>query len=222
MIASDAVELIQDELGFRTDQAAKILKRLQQAQDFFERNWIGRPLPWFLLTERASTSTVGDEERVEIPANFIEEYEGDGIWLVDENGGEHLLVKNTADSLRLAEQERTNYGQNASPSEVRPRSYALTGKYWRLFPKPAQVWTLKQMYYGNDDLIIDTSTENNWLKYAPYVLIGWAGERMAVANRDDRALGIFRDWKAGAIGALQNALIEREMANRQGAMGEVF
>jgi hypothetical protein len=197
-----------------------ILTRMQQAQEFFEKNWIQRPLPWFLLTERATTSTVGEEERVLIPDDFIEEYEGDGIWLVDENGGEHLLRKNEADFLRENEQKLTAYNTLTPKTDRLPHSYALTGKYYSLFPKPSTVYTLKQIYYGKDDALVDSSSENEWMKHAPFVLIGWAGERMAGALRDKDAFTIFRDWKAGAIGSFGNALVERENANRRMAMGQ--
>jgi hypothetical protein len=221
MLGSLAVAEIKRYMGFRTDLDDDALELLQLGQDHLEHNWISRPLPWFLLSERATTSTVTDEERVQVPSAFIEEYEDDGLWFIDENGGEHLLTKYDADDLRKLQQERTSYNTVEPSTPERPISYAITGDYWRLFPAPTGVYTLSQMYYQKDATIA-LDEENRWLKYAPYVLIGWAGERLASAARDGDALGVFGPMKSAAIAALDVQTRERKLTNRRMAMGETL
>lgn len=220
MLGSEAIDEIQFLLGFRTDLADRILTSLQRGQRHLEHNWLTRPLPWFLLTERASTSTVGDEERVELPSDFIQEYEQDGIWLIDENGGEHLLEKYDVDDLRLIQQQRSSYN-TVTPTSHRPSHYAITGDYWRLFPTPTTTYTLKQIYYQEDTLVAE-GAENRWLKYAPYVLIGWAGERVAIGAESAEIRQDFANMKSAAISALNVQSVERQLTNRQMAMGETL
>lgn len=219
MIRSKAVAEVKRYMGFRQDGDTDIIDWLQLGQNNLEHNWPTRPLPWFLLTERQGTSTVSEEERVAIPTGFIEEWEDDGMWVVDENGGEHLLCKYDADDLRRYQQSRTNYNTQTIIPSI-PVQYALTGSYFRLFPKPQQVWTLKMISYCEDSLLDDNDDENGWLKYAPYVLIGWAGERFAAAARDGNALGVFTQMKTSAMAALDVQSMERQMVNRRMAMGE--
>lgn len=223
MTRDEAVAEIQFYLGKRRDSAADIVTKLELGQRHLERNWPTRPLPWFLLTERASTTMVASEERVAIPTDFIEEWEGSGMWVVDSNGGEHLVKKFDSDDARLYEQERTDFGTLtlASSSDRLPNKYAMTGDYFRFFPTPATALTLKMIYYQTQDLPSSGSVENRWLKYAPYVLIGWAGERMAIVMRPD-VVGVFQEMKTSAIGALNIQSVERQMSNRQMAMGETI
>jgi hypothetical protein len=219
MLGSAAVAEIKRYMGFRTDLDDDALELLQLGQRHLEHNWVSRPLPWFLLSERATTSTVADEERVAVPSDFIEEWENDAIWFVDENGGEHPLTKYDADDLRKLQQERSSYNTIEPLTPERPLNYAITGDYWRLFPAPTGIYTLKQIYY-QEDTVVALAAENRWLKYAPYVLIGWAGERLASAARDGDALGVFSPMKSSAIAALDVQTRERELANRRMAMGE--
>jgi hypothetical protein len=219
MLGSEAVAEVKAYMGFRTDGDADILNWMRLGQAQLEKNWPTRPLPWFLISERESTSTETDEERIPFPPGFIEEYEQDALWYVDENGGEHHLNKFDADDLRKFEQRRTGFNTIVT-SEIRsPVSYALTGKYFRLFPKPDAAYTIKMMCYSQDEAPTLVG-ENLWLANAPYVLIGWAGERFAMAARDADALTMFAQMKQSSMAALDIQSVEREMANRRMAMGE--
>lgn len=220
MTRAEAIALIQQTMGFRTDLAVRSGAMIDQAQRYLERNWPHRPLPWFMLTERSLTSTKAEEERVEVPDDFVEEFEEDGLWLQLETGGERLLGKYDADDLRKSTQERYAYGTLTQDTDDSPLNYALTGKYFRLFPKPLDVKQVKLIYYATLPLTVDDEDENDWLKHAPYALIGFGGERLAAAARDKDALGMFMQWKEAGIMALANANIERYYANRRMAMGE--
>jgi hypothetical protein len=220
--AADEMMLI---LGNRTDTAMrdKCKTAIQRAQRYLEKNWISRPLPWFMLSERSDSTTAGDEERVELPDDFVEEYENDGLWVIDDNGGEHLLKKFDADTLREVQQQRTDYGTitGLDPLDI-PTQYALTGKYFRLFPAPNRVLSVRMMYYRTLDLPSLGSDENEWLNNAPYAVIGWAGERLATGIRDQTAVQMFSQWKQGGIAALDIKTTERDLANRRMQMGETL
>jgi hypothetical protein len=215
-----AITVIKQQLGFKTTLDSEIGNYIDDAQEFLETNYPHGELPWFMLSERAATSTKENEERVEVPDDFVQEYEEGALWLVNSDGGEILLHKYDADDSRNSAQARYNYGELDQPTEDWPNCYALTGKYFRLFPKPLEVISVKIMYYKRLALTVELEDENDWLKHAPYLIIGWAGERMATALRDANALGVFSGWKGAAVETLTNRNIERKYANRRMAMGE--
>ncbi len=222
MNRGQAITRIKQTLGFAKNLDTIAGQMLDEAQEYMEQNWPFEPLPWFMLTEREMTSTTEEEERVEIPGDFIQEYEEDGMWLQLPEGGERLLTKYDLDDLRQANQERFGYNPDAQQTYDYPCSYALTGDYFRLFPKPLTVMTVKMIYYKKLALTVELTDENQWLKRAPYALIGWAGERLSAAKRDSNAFTVFQNWKQSGMEALQSRNIERKYANRRMAMGETL
>ena len=72
MTRDEAVTIIQQQLGFRTDLTAVIITKMKLAQEHLE---LSPTLPWFLLSEKSFAFTVINSEKVPIPLDFLQEYE---------------------------------------------------------------------------------------------------------------------------------------------------
>lgn len=177
---------IQQTLGFRTDKTTEIISALQEAQVILERSAV---LPWFLQTEVASISTVNGEERVPIPSDFLREWEEDPLWyFVAGTGGDD-------DAWTELAKEDLAFLRDAYPGSGKPIAYALDVKYFRIFPTPDAIYTLKMVYYKTDT-VLSTNVENQWLKYFPYLMIGEAGRLFSPGLRDKDATAQFSRWAA--------------------------
>jgi len=214
-----AVNIIKRQCGFRQTGDATIIEIIQDAQEQIETTYPVEPLPWFLLTERSSVSSPPDEERILLPTDFMLEYEEDALWLQLPDGGEKLLNKYDADDLRQTVSRMTT-AELASNRTSFKFAYALTGDYFRIFPTPDLSYTYKMIYYQKQELMDDGLDENRWLKYAPWVLIGMAGENYAHAIRDATAMQYFQQKKGSALQSITDHTLARQLANRRMAMGE--
>ena len=137
MTRDEAVTRIQRTLGFTTANTTEIRDALQDSQVELERS---AELPWFLLSEVASISTVKDEERILLPTDFLREWEDDALWYF--NGTADLdadkWVPLTKDDIQFLRGHRPSTGPP-------PEAYAIDGLYFRIFPTPDAVYTLKQI-----------------------------------------------------------------------------
>lgn len=188
MDRSAAVSIIKGRLARWNDTVLTdyIVTELQAAQ---QRAEMHAPLPWFLLTESTYTTTTIDDERVELPSDFLREAEEDAFWIEDEDGNDVLLRKDDYYAIK-----------QRWPDSGRPRRYALVGRYLRLRPLPDAAYTVRMIYYGKDALLT-TDVENKWLEHAPEVLIAEAGYIIAARYvRNDAAaqefkMDLARAWK---------------------------
>jgi len=206
-----AVAEIQLIMGFRSDLATSAVTALQNAQSHFEQNWQDPTnLPWFLITERATSSTVIYEERLARPSDWLGDVEEDGLWLTNSDGDEVLLEKGDIDDLRAI------YG-NDDPTF--PIAYGFDGLYYRLFPAPNASYPARMLYYATDAALALGSTENAWLKYAPNVLIGYAGITLCSGAKDGR-LQIFQQRMLDAVAAVNAKSLAIPYVGKQSTMGE--
>lgn len=160
MTRDEAVTSIMNRLGNRTDLETDIITEMKIVQESVleGHSW----LPWFLLSEIATETTVADEERVELPTDFLLEDDDQALWWYDSSdtdNGWKPLAKDDLDILR----ERY-------PGTGEPKAYALRGNYFIIKPTPDDSYTLKMSYYARD-AALDTDIENEWLKHAADLLI---------------------------------------------------
>jgi hypothetical protein len=177
-----AVARVQLKLGFRSDQATNIVNAFQDNQAKLEL----RPLlPWYLRTEISSNSTVSGEERVVTPSDFIREDEESALWYFDASADDEdkwtEIIKDDLSVLR-----------HKFPGVGTPKAYAIHGDYFRIFPTPDAVYTLKLAYYQKQ-AVLTSNIENKWLLHASDLMIGMAGKDIATALRDADAVAIFKD-----------------------------
>lgn len=209
MTRDEAVVQVQQILGFHTGLASQIQTGLIHAQDYFERGPID---PWFLRSEREFIQTQADEERLPIPNNFLAEVDDSHLWLVpsDSSEDEVELLKDELDYLRVT------YGRSGGTGT--PKAYALDNIYYRLFPTPDGIHTIKAIHI-HQDTRLSTNVENAWLKHSPWLLIGRAGKIIAGAAGNARAKADFVELEAGALASLTSKQTSREMDNRRLQMG---
>lgn len=208
MTRDEAVVLIQQVLGFRTDLTTAIIINMKLAQTSLESAPVK---PWFLLSEYSTISTVIGEARIGLPSDFLEEHE-EGALLYrpdDTTLDDVVLIKESLDDL-LDEFASSDVGE--------PEKYALEGGYFRLGPTPDDEYVLKMIYY-KQDTVLDSNVENNWLKYAPLLLIGAAGMTLAPGVRDPVAQAEFSRMKSEGSLLLHSQNEARQHANRSYQVG---
>jgi len=202
---------IQIELGWLDIKATEIENALKRAQEKYETGSLPE-LPWFLISEIVTSETTADEERLAVPSDFLREHDDGTLWRFDSSADEEdqwiNLPKSDYDELVKT------YGSSTD----KPLYYALIGDYFRLKPTPDAVYPIKMLYYAKDT-VLNSNIENDWLKYAPEVLQGEAGRRMALAFRDKGAMEYFEDMRNEGILALTNATEARKHENQNYIMG---
>lgn len=207
MTRDEAVSMIQLQLGFRTDQTTNIITALKQAQAFFEN---AATKPWFLLSEKTTILTTAAEERIQLPTDFLMEFEEDGLTYVPADTDESpiQLDKDDYDVLKA-------YWGNETGE---PENYCIMGSYFRIFPTPDDEYTLHMFYYQRD-AALDTNIENDWLKWAPYAMMGHAGKVIAGPLRDNAAMAVFNEWEKRGLAELYRENEARKHTNTTPQIG---
>lgn len=132
MTRDEAVAIIQQQLGFRSDLTSTIITTMKLAQDQLE---LGPTLPWFLLSERSFNLTTVDDQRVPVPLDFLQEYEESALIFVKSADEEIILGKRDLDKLL----KDFPAGLPEDDNQTRePQFYALRGTYFIIFPVPDQ------------------------------------------------------------------------------------
>jgi len=177
MLRDDAVAIVKRRLGNRIGTLdAAIIDEMKLAQTIFEHDAF---LPWFLLTELTTISTVASQERIAVPTNFLRETERGGFLIMDAENTWQQVLKDDYSALRAVNQ-----------SEGLPTHYALTGVNFRLFPTPDQAYVLNLIYFAQD-AVLSTNVENQWLKWAPDLFIAQTAFQMAQNHfLDPNVLGV--------------------------------
>lgn len=207
MTRNEAVTMIQQQLGFRSDQTDNIIAYMKLAQQSLEK---GRTLPWWLKSERSFIYTTADEQRVILPSDFLREEEGSQLVYIPENSTKKpiFLDKDMVD--QLEEFYGTNTGE--------PEAYALDGKYFRIFPTPDDTYQIR-MVYLKKDTVLSTNVENQWLKHLPYLLMGVTGTMIASALRDQTAAATFQGWAKDGLSMMYSENEAREHTNMNYQIG---
>lgn len=196
---------------------ARIVTELKYAQNVILEG--GLTLPWFLLSDNVPLTTVIDDERVSIPTNvdsvtgkdFLREHEESALWYYDTTNVKWVeLIKDDYDSLL-----------NKYPSGTgTPKYYSLDGYYFRLKPTPNAILTLRLRCFLREPVLL-SNIENAWTKYAPDLLVGEAGARIAATHLRDTVLQA--DFEREAQRARQRLFLvdeARKHANREMEMGD--
>lgn len=192
MLRDVAVARVKQMLGFRKDQDANIVQAMQEVQSELEKE---PELPDFLRKTYSGLVTVANVRTVNVPSDFIREWEQDQMNITTSDGPQSV-VKDELGFLRI---RYTDTGV--------PLKYALVNKQFYLFPMPDQIYTIDGTYYAKD-AVLSTNIENLWLENIPEILIGGAGVLLATGLRDKDAIQLFAGMYSGArtkIGMVQAA-----------------
>lgn len=214
MTGQDALTLLMSRLGDRTrpELRAICLLEMRLAQETVLE---GAPfLPWFLITEEATTLTTANERRIVMPTDFIRQVDEEKpLYYRDSEGVDHEMEKKAYDELV------SWYGSAATGV---PEAYSLRGNYFLLFPKPSAVYTLVLPgYYAHQPPISDTVDENQWLKWAADLVMAHAGVQVGekhIQLEADKVAGFKQDIVI-ATDRLSRMETAREEAGRHRRMG---
>lgn len=218
MTRDEAVAMIKLQLGFRSNQDTNIITCLKLAQTQLE---LQPTKPWFLISEDNYTFTTPDEERIALPTDFLQEVDEAVLRYVPDDaeglGDEVDLEKQDYDTLRQNYRKWTNTTTSAQSGA--PQAYCILDGYFRIFPVPDELYRLRMIYYAKAT-VLDSNIENGWLKYAPLLLMGKAGQMIAGGPlRDSEAMKVFQGWEAQGSLALAGQVVSRDMSNRRLQMG---
>lgn len=209
MILSEAISFMKVQFGFRTDLDTEIISMLGVAQEHFEK---GPNYPWFLLSEESLVVTSPGERRIPLPDDFIAEYEEGALYYAPTDLDYIEMTKEDNDYLTAF------YG---SRTEGEPEAYSQDGLYFRVYPLPDALYTLKALYYKKDVKVssLSTTSTNLWLTHASDTIIGWAGVKLAVGLRDNVAKEAFMMLERQGRALMENQTEQKKHVNRSYQIG---
>jgi len=206
MTRTAATTLIMQRLGKRTGLDADVVVELQQAQLDLE---LGEFLPWFLTKALSGLTTTANVRAVALPSDFLRET--DHKWWLTTTDGAKELYKGSYDELYARERFGSDY--------LTSNYYAIVGTSMYHFPTPTTAMAIEGFYFAKDATLAAAETENNWLTWAPGVLVAKAGMRMGRTLRDEQVIGLFKEDYIEAYNKLIAANIAREQAALNAVMG---
>lgn len=194
----------------------QVKDEFQVQQEELEKAEMGT-MPWFLEQEytNASFKTTNGSATIAVPSGFLREW--DEVKCT-------LFYQDTTQSDQWVPIKKADYDElkvmlgDANPGK--PLGYCMVGTNYRVFPTPDAAYNLKALIYVADTPLTSDG-QNNWLTYAPRVLVGKVGETIARFNiRDEDAAAFFADMHAqGAAGLLRDNVARKE-AGRSRSMGD--
>jgi len=187
---------------------------IQFLQESFEQNGVQLPSggvfwPNFLVSEISTNTSTIDEPRLDLPDDFLVEYDEGALFLLQD--GEWICLQK--DQFDLLRKEYSSSSQ--------PEYYAQVGDYFYLFPVPNGQYTLKLLYY-QAAAELTSDIENRWLKYAQNLMLSALGYVMASQYLYDQQLASsFAQQQQKAAFQLYSKEISQEQANTDPVMGEI-
>jgi hypothetical protein len=194
MLRDAAVDIIAKRLGQRSGLDAQILAEMKLKQIALERSPF---LPWFLVQCTSFSCGIG-QEYAQPAATFLREVDAGSLWIQATDGAWSVLNKDDFDQLVAY------FGVTYPLTTGYPTHYALlfniVSKFY-LFPVPDANYGMR-LWAFMQDAVLETNIENNWLKYAPDLLISETGMVMARFLRDEAAVKLFNDDRKEALARL--------------------
>lgn len=213
MNVKKALDILMGQLGNRTASGlrAACLDEMALAQEKLEQ---APELPWFLEVEEATAETEPGEERIPLPTDFIREVEDFNLSLLDEDGNLEDLAKRTYD------QAEVEVSRNADPGI--PSIYYIRNGNIILRPVPDGFYFVRfPTYYGKQEAPQDNDTsENEWFKTVPDLMIAMAGVQVAGKRlKDPDLVALFNGDQKSAEDRLARLIIAKQEENRERNMG---
>lgn len=174
----------------------------------------GAFMPWFLLSGEITTlSTQANVRTVDLPANFLREYEDFPTYRYV-TGAAQPYVRMNKDEFDILE---SKYGED-SPGT--PLEYALVGSQFHLFPTPNAIFPLRTEYFQTDTALSDSVATNLWTANASDLLVAELGYIMAGYRRDKPMQDTFMADISRAMGRLITFDEARKQAVREAFRGD--
>ena len=213
MLRDVLVTRIANRFQFRTDLDLKIIDEMQNSQIELEEELVN-DYPWFLLSEVANIDGTALEERLPLPSDFLMEYDEGTLWIFDSTIAAKddqwiELTKGYHDALKA---EYTGIDK--------PIRYSLSGEYFRLYPTPDKVYNFRMLYFKRDTTLTN-NIENQWLKFAPWLIGGRTGFNLAHSLRDTDNRDFFATKYSESLLSLEKKQRVREEANHDASMDDM-
>ncbi len=204
MLRDDAIQVIHDRLGLRTNLTTQIVRQMQAVQSRLEE---GPTLPWFLTREYEWTSS---SQSNLLPTAFIRELDDEGsLWIVESDGRLTRLLKEHHDFL---------LDSDSLAGTGKPSHYALVSDSLKLFKAPDTSYTFRLYYYQYDE-ILASNIKNGWLAYASDLIISETCFEMARVLRDVQAMQLFAGDRQAARDRLIRQNVARQFAGVEYSIG---
>ena len=206
MTLDELTSVIAKRLGNRTDLNDAIQLEMKLAQ----QNTLERlqRLPWFLLSDFSWTVTVPGEQKIQIPNDFLREARDGTLWVKSTDDEWLMVTKKEFDYLSSL------YGSYVPSDGERASHYALSGKYFYLFPTPNTGYEVRMRYFQKDTVMTTGTDENLWAEHEPDLLINATGMKMSSYISNKTAMTAFREGYVYALDQMEKHETAREMANR--------
>lgn len=217
MTRDEAVAQIKRGLTFRVGTVvdSDIESELREAQRRVERGEAlspaGRrvPLPWFLKVYDQTLTIAAASDEVNLPDNFLAEDDAEGPYYTPDSGSYPTYLRKWSPE-----------GPNKTRSDfTAPAFYQIRKTTMKVFPAPDNETTLYWSYYAKDSLL-DSNIENEWLKEVPTLLVGLAGQEIAMDMKNASAVEKFSAMYGRAVDGLEVVNFRRDFGNRRLQMGE--
>jgi len=192
----EAVALVQQGLGFRSDLSTEIILAMRLAQQELE---MAEDLPWFLISEDVTLQNdASNLDQLTPPTDFLQTVESVHGSLWYQSGGDWVPLQET-DWNELEQARTQNTYISFSHFAVKSPTLIILG------PKaPTQQYTFRLRYYAKATDLTSNVT-NAWLSNAAQLLIGRTGMMMARDLRDQGAEANFMRMAAEAEEAMAKA-----------------
>ena len=169
------VDLLMNRLGARTSSTLR--DKIISEMVFVQENTLegGDFLPWFLITNDDTLVSVASQEYINLPSDFIREWEDGGFWVNDSTDTVNpwkQLVRDDYDIIKK---------KSPPTTEDAPARYDRDGSRLLLRPIPDRVYSFDLWYYQQDSSLAGTygdagaSEENGWLQHASDWMLGEVG-----------------------------------------------
>jgi len=213
MNVKESLDLLMGQLGNRTAQGlrAACLSEMKLAQEKLEQ---APELPWFLEVEEATAETEPGEERLPVPTDFIREVEDFNLSLVETDGSLVDLSRRTYDEAEVEIPRNSEWST--------PQIYSMRSNYIILRPTPDAVYFVRfPTYYGKQQVPQDSeSSENEWFKTVPDLMIAMAGLQIAGKRlKDPDLVTLFTNDQKSAEDRLVRLITAKQEENRERNMG---
>lgn len=208
MTRDDIISIVVNRLT-RTDLTAIALTEMS----FIQATQLeGAPfLPWFTESKNDTLLITADTETVAIPADFIRELDGMGMYYQDPTALTYT---------RLLKEDYDLLNENLEPSGALPLGYAIIGDLYYFRPVPTQGLVLRTFTNVRQADPSVSTGENKWMKWAPDLFIGSLGYLLATTYMQSPAQAApFDGMRKEAIQRLNIMHEARTHANRDYRMG---
>lgn len=190
MTRDEAVDWVNQILGFRTDRDVSIRNKMIEEQKSIEDAMVD-DVPWFLHTSTTLTSTLEDGvyNKIALPTDYLGLREEDlDFWLLDATTGERAVqvLREDLDSINKARQ--AGLYVSSTPWDPEFLGYWLVADSIYVGPNQFSVARTFRFGYYKHDTIPDSNVENLWLKHVPKILIGKTAVEEATVLRDANAV----------------------------------